>query len=95
MRGAQAFQPVAAARKFGRQRDIGNIAGDRDVVGCLRLDVGDDRRERRRIVNEAALALPVDVAGHALADQLAPARRRQRREMRVGKMREGEHRCRD
>src|ERR1019366_9273467 len=32
-----------------------------------------------------------DIAGHALAEQFAPARLRQRRQMRVGEMGEGEH----
>src|SRR5262249_20244883 len=42
-------------------------------------------------MDRVALAPPVHVAGRALAQELAPARRRQRAEMRVRQMREEEH----
>src|SRR3954452_20257363 len=38
-------------------------------------------------------APPIEITGDALADQLQPPRRRQRAEMDVGEMREGEHRA--
>ena len=87
---AQRFQQGAAVHEFLRQRDIGEVAGDRDVVGLLRLQVGDDLAQHLGVVDEAAIALPVDIAGDPLADQLGDARRRQRRQMRVGEMGEGE-----
>src|SRR5262245_5393141 len=89
--GAYVLKPVAPLREFRCKTDIGDIAGDRDVVGCLRLQVGDDCGKGRRIMDEAPLLLPINVAGDAHADQLAPARRRKGGEMGIGKMREGEH----
>src|SRR5262245_49057972 len=61
------------------------------MVRVLCLGIGDDRGKRGRIVDESPFFLPVDVAGDTLADQFGPARRRQRREVRIGKMGEGEH----
>src|SRR5262245_43664650 len=56
------LKPSATLPKLGGKCDVGDIASDRDVVRLLRLDVGNDRRERFRVVNEATLFLPVDVA---------------------------------
>src|SRR5262245_6145178 len=86
------LKPCATLPNLCGKRDIDNIARDRDVIRLLRLDVGDDRRERSRVVNETTLFLPVDVARCTFADQLLPVRSRQRCEMRVRKMGEGEHR---
>jgi len=80
---AERRQPGAAADEFLRERDIGEVAGDSDGAGRLRVQVGDDLGQHGRIVDEAAPPLPVDVAGHPLADEFAPARRRQRRQMRA------------
>jgi hypothetical protein len=41
-------------------------------------------------MDEAPPAPPINVAGAALADELAPTRLGQRRQMRVGEMGEGE-----
>jgi len=77
-------------RIFGLKPDIDEIAGDGDVVGILRLKIGDDGVEHRAIVNEAPPAPPVQVTGDALAEQIARPRPWQRSEMDVGKMGEGE-----
>jgi hypothetical protein len=42
-------------------------------------------------MNEMPAAPPVDVAGDALAQQFAPSRSRERTEVDVGEMGEGEH----
>ena len=68
-----ALKPIAPLPKFRGKGDIGDIAGNSDVVWRLRLDVGDNRRERFRVMNETTFLLPVEIAGHAFADQLAPA----------------------
>ena len=91
---AERRQP-GAADEFLRERDIGEVAGDSDGAGRLRFQVGDDLGQHGRIVDEAPPPLPVDVAGQPLADEFAPARRRQRRQMRVGEMGEGKHRFGD
>jgi len=46
------------------------VAGHRDVVGVLRLQVGDDFVQHRAVMHEAAPAQPVQVAGDALAAQV-------------------------
>ena len=79
--------------KFGGQRQIGEVAGHRDVVRCLRLEIGDDLVEHVPAVMLAAFDPPVEIAGRPFAEELRQARLRQRRNMRVGKMREDEH-CR-
>ena len=95
LRVAQSFQPDAPARELFRQRDIGKVAGASDVVSLLRLQVGDDLGQHAGVVDEAAPALPVDVAGQPLIEQLGPVRRRQRRQMRIGEMGEGRRPCRE
>ena len=47
--------------------------------------------QRSGIVDETPLLLPVDVSSHAFSDEIAPTRRGQWREMRIGKMGEREH----
>jgi hypothetical protein len=46
--------------------------------------------QRRHIVNEGAASRPVQIAGDALAQKLAPARARQRAKVGVGEMGEAE-----
>ena len=87
---AERIEPGARRRVFVRQRQIDEVAGDRDVVRRLRLEIGDDAREHVRPVDRFALAPPVDEAGRALADQLDKPRLRQRRKMRIRQMRQYE-----
>ncbi len=42
-RAAERCEPGARRREFVGQRQVDEIAGDRDVVGRLRLEVGDQR----------------------------------------------------
>ena len=91
LRRSQRFKPGARRWIFGRQRDVDEVAGHRDVVGCLCLEVGDDARKHVAAMDQAALAPPVDKAGRAFADELVQARLRQRPEMRIRQMREHEH----
>src|SRR5207244_1969858 len=51
----------------------------------------DNAREHVAAMDEMAVAPPVEKAGGALAGELRPARARQRRQMRVGEMRQHEH----
>ncbi len=62
----------------------------RDVVGRLRLHVGDQHVEHLAALVLVAVARPVDVAERALARELDQPRLRQRRQMRVGQMGERE-----
>ena len=53
--------------------------------------IGDQLRKHIRLVERAALAVPVEQAQRALADELVQPRPRQGSQMRIGKMREPEH----
>ena len=70
---------------------MGYIAGAGDVIGRLRVDVGDDPRQDIHVMGMPALATPVDVAGRSLTDELMQRKPGERAEMRVGQMRELEH----
>ena len=89
-RRADAFEPGLRRREFRLQRQIDEIAGDRDVVRRLRLHVGDQRVEHLAAVIFVAVAGPVEIAERALAREIAKPRRGQRRQMRVGQMRQRE-----
>jgi hypothetical protein len=58
----------------------------------LRLEVGDERIEHLGAMQFPAVAVPVGVAEGALADEFGQPRARQRREMRIGEMRQPEAR---
>ena len=88
----QRFQPDARRLIFFAARYVDEIAGDRDVVGCARAQVRAHALEHFAAMNEAAIALPVDEPSDPLADELLPMRSWQGCEMRVGDMRENEHR---
>lgn len=79
--------------KFGGQRQVGEVAGHRDMVGYLRLEIGDDLGQHVLAVMHPAFDPPVEIARRPFAEELRQARLRQRRNMRVGKMRKDEH-CR-
>ena len=87
---AERPHPFRRATKLRRQRDVDEIAGDRDMVGLLGAHVGDQTGERRHVAEAFAPALPVDVAHEALEPHLVEARPRQRPEMDVGEMGDGE-----
>ena len=59
--------------------------------GACRLDVGDDRAEHAVMQEPAAVALPVDVAHHALGGEIAIGYIGKRPQMDIGNMREPEH----
>ena len=90
LRRADAFQPGRRRRELRLQREIDEIAGDRDVVRLLRLEVGDQRVEHVAAVIFVPVAGPVEIAEPALAGEIAQPRRWQRRKMRVGQMRQRE-----
>ena len=60
--------------------------------GRLRLHVGDQRVQHLAAVIFVAVAGPVEIAERALAGEIAQPRRRQRRQMRIGQMRQREGR---
>ena len=82
---AQGPQPGGGQRKLGGQADVEHIPGHHDVVRLVGPHVRHQPRQHIHVM-DAIAALPVDVAGQPLADQLARARLRQRSDMGVGKM---------
>ncbi len=87
---AECREPGTSAGVFVRQREIDEVAGDRDVVETLRFQVAGYRIKDFGTMNGAALAIPVYKAQPALAHKLRKPRRRSR--MQVGKMGKREHR---
>jgi hypothetical protein len=90
-RGPSRSSHDRAGREFSRQRQVDEIAGDRDVIGRVRLDVVNDPLEHRGQVKAAALAMPVDEAAEPLAHELERVGPRQRRKMRIREMRQDKH----
>ena len=82
----QSLKPSARDLEFGWKADIGDIASHRNMARGLAFDVRDDMPKRRHVVNAGPTSGPVQIAGNAFANQLAPARARQRPYMRVGQM---------
>src|SRR5262249_11828180 len=92
LRLPEAFEPGARRRIFAGEREIDQVPGDRDVVGGLRLEVGDDAVEDADKMKMATVVLPVDEAAEPLAREFQGMGGRQRRKMRVRQMRQHEHR---
>ena len=91
VRRAERVQPRARRRVFRQQPDIDEVAGDRDVVGRLRVQVAHQELDPLGAVDPVPGVPPMQIAEHALVGELAQPRPRQRREMRVGEMSENEH----
>ena len=66
VRRAQHFQPQPRHFDFPVERQVDEVAGDRDVIGLRRLHVADDRVEDGITHMTPTMALPVDVAGNSL-----------------------------
>ncbi len=81
---------ACAGGELRLQRQVDEIAGYRDVVGPLRLHVGDQRVQHLAAVIFVAVAGPVEIAERTLAREIAQPRRGQRRQMRIGQMRQRE-----
>ena len=80
------MQPFRGAQEFLGQAEIDEIAGHGDVVGLLLDDVAGDEVEDLAPVHVFPPAMPIDVADHALAQQLAAPGARHRAQMDVGEM---------
>ena len=89
--GPRWFSHSAALHEFLGQAEIDEVAGDGDVVGVLLDHVFRDDVEDLAPVREFPPAMPVDVAEHAFAHQLAAPHERHRAQMDIGEVGEGEH----
>ena len=90
MRGAECIEPRPRAAVFIVERQIDEVTGHRDMVGRETFQIAHDGFGDFRAMNEFALALPIDVAEAALADEIGEAR--PRRQVQIGQMREHDHR---
>ena len=91
VRRPEMFEPFGRAHELLGEAEIDEIAGHGDVVGGLLGHVARDEIEDLAPVHEFPPAMPIDVAEHALAHQLAALDPRHRAQMDVGKVGEGEH----
>ena len=73
IRRPDALQPGPRRRKFRLERDVDEIAGDRDVVRRLRLHVRHQRVEHIAPMIFVAVAGPVEIAERAFAREIAQA----------------------
>jgi hypothetical protein len=90
IRPVEALEPFGGAPEFLRQGHIHEVAGKGDVVGILRLDVGNDAGQRLGHVKMHAMTPPVAIARDALVQELSRARRRHW-QMWIGEVRQREH----
>jgi hypothetical protein len=88
---AEGFEPLRGRPVFGPQRQVDQVAGQRDVVRPVRHEVGDQRLEDLRPVDVAPAVLPGMIADEALAPQLGRAHPGQRRKVDVGEVSQREH----
>jgi hypothetical protein len=71
-RRAERRHLAGGKRIFRRKADVDEIADQRDVIGGVRGNVGDDRVQRVHVVDIVAMTVPVPVSGEAFAHQFAP-----------------------
>ena len=90
VRGAEMMQPFGGEKKFLRQPEIDEIAGHRDVVRLPLDEIAGEHVKNIAAMHELPPAMPIDVAEHPLAQEVAPAGPRHRAQMNVGQMGEGE-----
>ena len=83
-------QPLRGEDELLRQAEIDEIAGHRDVVRLPLDDIPGQDVEHVAPMHELPPAMPIHIAEHALAHQLAAPRLRHRAQMNVGEMGKGE-----
>ena len=83
VRGAEMAEPFRGKDEFLRQPEIDEIAGHRDVVWLPLDEVACEHVENIPAMHELPPAMPIDVAEHALAEEVAPAGVRHRAQMNV------------
>ena len=91
---AQGAQPGLGQRIFPGKREVEDVAGHGDMVRLLVAQVSHDGGQHLHVVRIGAAAFPVDVAGDALADEVAASGMRQRADMGIGQVCENEGQAR-
>src|SRR5579863_6340228 len=87
---AERPEPGRGRGLFGGQADVEDVAGHGDVIGPMPQDVADEAAQQIHVMGAIAAAAPIDIAEAALAHQLDERGFRQRADMRVREMGEGE-----
>ena len=90
LRGPKRAQPFSGKHELLRQAEIDEVAGHRDVVRLPLDDVLGQHIEDVAAMHELAPAMPIHIAEHALAEEVATAGPRHRAQVDVGQMGEGE-----
>jgi hypothetical protein len=88
IRRSDAPQPCQRWRKLGLECEVDEIAGERDVIGDLRLHVRHQRVEHVAAMIFVPVARPVQIAERALSGELGKPGSRQGCQMRIGQMRQ-------
>ena len=83
-------QPFSGKHELLGQAEIDEVAGHRDVVRLPLDDVLGQHIEDVAAMHELPPAMPIHIAEHALAEEVATARPRHRAQVNVGEMRESE-----
>ncbi len=86
-------QPFAGIFELSPETEIGEVAGDDDVVGRHGAHVGEEGVEDGIVVDAGAVAPPVEVAERALGEEVARRDVRQRAQVRIGKVGDEDHRA--
>ena len=82
-------QPCVSRVVFSGQSDVDQVAGDRDVVGSLRLHIGNQSINDTTLMYMLASALPVDEAKRALRVPMARRKANDRAQVHIGEVRDG------
>ena len=88
---AECFQPKAGHLKLGVKREVHQIASYGEMIRIVRLDVIRNGGDDSIMQGMPTIAVPVDVADHALGSEFSIGYVRQRTEMDIRNMGEPEH----
>ena len=95
VRGSQGFQPLPGFGKLAWQADMGQVAGHGNMVGTGDAQVIKQRFNDIETMDDPSPAPPGQVSQDALAEQLGGPCTRQRGQVKIGDVRQGEARPRD
>ena len=90
LRRPKRAQPFSGKHELLRQAEIDEVAGHRDVVRLPLDDVLGQHIEDVAAMHELPPAMPIHIAEHALAEEVATARPGHRAQVNVGQMGESE-----
>src|SRR5262249_16649309 len=92
IRRSELAQPLGGKDEFLGKAEIDKVTSHGNVVWSTLRDIAGQHVEDIAAMHELSPAMPIDVAEHALAYEVAPSGPRHRAQMNVGQGGEGEHR---